>query len=199
MSVSEKKNLLIRVTVAVVGIPLLLSLSIIGRIPFLILVAAASFLGMLEFSKIARGNQVQIPSLLLGLMTIAALSLLYFEQTRLLPLLYIIVFFMLTVWSLKLPADQSAKFLGFSFLGLIYVSLFFFWILIRQLPLTSGLDYTLGGQWMVSLFLTVWSCDTTAYFGGKGLGRHKLAPTISPLLVRSRGSNSRARRSNSSD
>ncbi|MEY4724335.1 MAG: hypothetical protein RL043_484 [Pseudomonadota bacterium] len=33
---------------------------------------------------------------------------------------------------------------------------------------------------MVSLFALVWIADTAAYFGGRALGRHKLAPRISP-------------------
>ena len=30
------------------------------------------------------------------------------------------------------------------------------------------------------LLLIIWASDTAAYFSGKGLGRHKLAPIISP-------------------
>lgn len=38
-----------------------------------------------------------------------------------------------------------------------------------------------NGTWtLMYLLILIWVGDTAAYFGGKALGRHKLAPTISP-------------------
>lgn len=39
---------------------------------------------------------------------------------------------------------------------------------------------TFGALYLLSVFLVVWGADVFAYFGGKALGRHKLAPSISP-------------------
>lgn len=162
------------------GIPLLLVLSVIGHIPFLILVLLAAFLGMMEFGKIASGNQVKIPTIFLGSAILAAMLLTYYTRWEILLGLFLFVLLVLVVLALKQPLDQAAKSIAFSILGMVYLYLFAFWILIRQLPLVTGYDYASGGYWMVSLFLIVWSCDTAAYFGGKGLGMHKLAPVISP-------------------
>lgn len=180
MASPEQKNLLIRVAVAAVGIPLLLFLSILGRIPFLILVLVAACLGMLEFSRIGLGNQIPIPKYILAILLITAIILTYLGQTDLLTILFLATFLVLALFSLGLPVENASKFMAWASFGFIYLYLFSFWILIRQLPNNKGVDYALGGYWMVSLFLTVWSCDTAAYFGGKGLGRHKLAPAISP-------------------
>jgi phosphatidate cytidylyltransferase len=38
----------------------------------------------------------------------------------------------------------------------------------------------LGINFILSVFCLVWVADIAAYFGGRALGRHKLAPTISP-------------------
>ena len=39
---------------------------------------------------------------------------------------------------------------------------------------------TIGINFVMSLFCLVWAADIAAYFGGKALGKHKLAPAISP-------------------
>lgn len=38
----------------------------------------------------------------------------------------------------------------------------------------------LNPKWLLMLLIIVWVADTSAYFGGRWLGHHKLAPTISP-------------------
>lgn len=139
---------------------------------------------MMEFGKIASGNQVQIPAIFLGLAILAVIVLTYYSRWEILIGLSLCLLLSLTALSLSLPLDQAAKSLAFSILGVVYLYLFTFWVLIRQLPEVTGYDYASGGHWMVSLFLIVWSCDTAAYFGGKGLGKHKLAPVISPHKTR---------------
>lgn len=37
-----------------------------------------------------------------------------------------------------------------------------------------------GGYTVISLFATIWMCDTAAYFGGVAFGRHKLFERVSP-------------------
>jgi phosphatidate cytidylyltransferase len=40
--------------------------------------------------------------------------------------------------------------------------------------------WTIGVNFLLSVLCIVWAADIAAYFGGRALGRHKLAPTISP-------------------
>jgi phosphatidate cytidylyltransferase len=60
---------------------------------------------------------------------------------------------------------------------------------IAYIPATLGLLVVIrsevelgnqGGNWILFLLLVVWFGDTGAYYAGRGFGRHKLAPLISP-------------------
>lgn len=41
-------------------------------------------------------------------------------------------------------------------------------------------DGSNGHRWLLTALATVWAADTGAYFSGRHLGRHKLAPRVSP-------------------
>lgn len=57
--------------------------------------------------------------------------------------------------------------------GIIYVSfLLSHMLLLRNRPM--------GTQWVFFLLITVWAGDTSAYFTGTLIGKHKLYPKISP-------------------
>ncbi|MEW5974898.1 MAG: phosphatidate cytidylyltransferase [Acidobacteriota bacterium] len=62
-------------------------------------------------------------------------------------------------------------------LGLVYVpGLLSFLIIVRSLPLPD----LSGSRWIFIFLLMVWLGDTAAYYTGSWLGRHRLAPLISP-------------------
>jgi phosphatidate cytidylyltransferase len=68
---------------------------------------------------------------------------------------------------LSIPRWQCAVF------GLVSISLA--WFAVAALLGLPG-----GPQWVLFAFLIVWLADTGAYFVGRTLGRHKLAPSVSP-------------------
>lgn len=68
---------------------------------------------------------------------------------------------------------------GFSYIsntifGVLYVSL-----LMSYMILIRGAEGQ-GRELVFFILMTTWMGDTSAYYGGKGFGRHKLAPSISP-------------------
>ena len=183
----ELKNLVIRITVAIIGIPLLLLIALQGKLSFLGFVILLIILGLSEFSKLARAQNLSLPTLLLMLCGILIGLGVYFKGELALILLLLSSFLILAYWEIKrenlaqenLPA--ALKSLSFSFLGLFYIAgLFSFLILIRELPQLANFDYRMGGKWMVFLYFSIWTCDTFAYFVGRAMGKHKLAPVISP-------------------
>ncbi|MCX8011479.1 MAG: phosphatidate cytidylyltransferase, partial [Ignavibacteria bacterium] len=44
----------------------------------------------------------------------------------------------------------------------------------------SNEDYYKGGYIIITIFSTIWICDSAAYFGGISLGKHRLLERISP-------------------
>lgn len=183
----ELKNLLIRITVAIIGIPLLILIALKGELLFLGFVILLIILGLLEFSKLARAQNLFLPTLLLILCGILIGLGVFFKGELAFILLLFGSFLILSYWEIKrenlLPENLAwaLKNLSFSLWGLFYVAgLFSFLILIRELPNSANFDYRMGGKWLVFLYISIWTCDTFAYFVGRSLGRHKLAAAISP-------------------
>ena len=50
------------------------------------------------------------------------------------------------------------------------------WVALMRLRV----DWAQGAEWTLFLLFLVWSADTGAFIAGKALGRHKLAPRVSP-------------------
>jgi phosphatidate cytidylyltransferase len=67
-----------------------------------------------------------------------------------------------------------------SIVGFFYIALFSFFIPIRELPARTGWPYGAGGWILLMTILTIWVCDTAAYFVGSSFGRHKLFTRVSP-------------------
>ena len=183
----DTKNLLIRVLVAAIGIPALVLIALKGKFLFLGLILLLVFIGLLEFSKIAKAQQVYLPTFLLILWGILLPLGAYYKGEFSLLLFFLSGFLVLSFWQIKREnlslenMSSLVKSLSFSFLALFYVAGFFsFLILIRELPKFAGFDYRMGGKWIVFLYVSIWTCDTLAYFVGHFWGQRKLSPVISP-------------------
>lgn len=58
-------------------------------------------------------------------------------------------------------------------LGFLYIGVFFSYIIF-----TYKTEYGRHLVWII--FISSWMCDTTAYYAGRFLGKHKLCPRVSP-------------------
>ena len=101
---------------------------------------------------------------------ICAFVFMFYESSFL-----IVLFLCLTVHmiaSFYSIEDKSFLKLQYYFLGIFYVLLYVFAIFLMKLE---------NGRFLLlTLFVSIWSGDTFAYFCGKGFGKIKLAPIISP-------------------
>jgi phosphatidate cytidylyltransferase len=71
--------------------------------------------------------------------------------------------------------------IGTTLLGIFYIGLFAAALLgLREFYPHIGNLYIRGGYIIISVFASIWICDSAAYYGGTALGRHKLFPRVSP-------------------
>jgi phosphatidate cytidylyltransferase len=185
-----KSNLLTRVLVAFVFAPVVIYITLLGRLPFLILIEVLIILGLLEFLRLSKAKNseiVKIPLIILGVF-LALSAYLWGERVFLFSILGILYLSAL-ILVIKGKTEGATSNLALSLLGFFYVAgLFSYLILLREMPSRIILDrfaslttsYKMGGVWIVYLLLCIWSCDTFAYFIGAPLGKHPLSPRVSP-------------------
>lgn len=173
-----------RVLTALWAIPLLVVTVWFGEPWFTALVAICGVLAVFEFYRLV-GNTRVLPLTCFGLAgtllfilsrNSGILSTLepYIGANQLMPLLLSSTILLSLVWLLK-RARQEGAFLGWAWTmaGILYVG----WLLGYLVALrdTDG-----GRNWVFLALFTVIASDTAAFFIGRALGRHHLAPNISP-------------------
>lgn len=145
------------------------------RVGLLLLVLTATALGLREFYRLTlrdSGSGEQTVGIALGLcFPIVA----HFSRGGELVALLVVVLFVLFLLFLARPKGLTTVTSNMPTLlfGILYVPfLLSHAILLRKEPL--------GIQWVFFLLMTVWAGDTSAYFVGTVIGKHKLYPVISP-------------------
>ncbi|MDP1678008.1 MAG: phosphatidate cytidylyltransferase [Bacteroidota bacterium] len=113
--------------------------------------------------------------------------------------------FLTLVMLVELFRNKGSIFLnaGFTIFGVMYVGIFLasltgirelfgtefpYHLAIQFFPDSSALSdatlhtttYTWGGLTIIAILVSIWVCDTMAYFGGLSMGKHKLFPRVSP-------------------
>jgi len=165
-----------RVITGLWGIPLLILAVWFARpLPwFTILVAIWGLLAVYEFYKIVAGAKVP-PLIYFGLIwTLLFIISPHCPYAPTLPLLLTSAVVLSLIWLLLRPRKEGA-FLGWAWTmaGMVYIG----WLLSHLVAL-RGLDD--GRNWVFLALLATFGSDTAAYFTGRALGKHKLAPSISP-------------------
>ena len=164
-----------RVITAAVGVPLVI-LAIWFGDPgpwFSLLIAGAALAGTYEFYHMANFDRRE-PLLYLGVLYSLALVLSpHYRNPDALPILITTTMLVSLIYLLYRPAREKAfhKW-AWAIAGALYVG----WMLSYWLSLRGLGD---GRSWVYLAILTTFANDTGAFFIGRAIGKHKLAPTIS--------------------
>ena len=98
----------------------------------------------------------------------------YFNPNLVMPLLLTTAVVPPLIWLLSRRRKEEAFAIWvWTIAGIFYIG----WLLSHTVALMSLED---GRNWVFFVLFVTWLSDTTAFFAGRRLGRHKLAPSISP-------------------
>lgn len=179
------KDLMKRISVALWGIPLLVYICYLGGYFFLAFVVIVNVLALWEFYKIFEEKNVyayRLPGVIAGSLLLILTFL--FPQYWQMMVLLSTVFFL--IWHLRPPKEMASANTVYTISGFFYIPVLLSALLLLRMnfeswqPAASGGDAHAGGWFIVVMFAAIWVCDTAAYFGGRLMGKHKLAPNVSP-------------------
>ncbi|GAB5047115.1 phosphatidate cytidylyltransferase [Thermodesulfovibrio sp. TK110] len=160
-----------RILVALIALPLLVLL--IVKLPayfFLALLTVVCAVGMWEFLKMYKTHYFWIG---FGVLSSVILFLLNCFYPQLALHYYATAFVVITTTRLitKKNPQHALSEISSIMIGLLYIPalLAFQWFLRNH-----------GWQWIIYLYAVVWSADSFAYYIGKGFGKKKLYPEVSP-------------------
>jgi phosphatidate cytidylyltransferase len=139
----------------------------------LLVTALVAGLAAWEYMAIADAHGAHIPRLLVLAGIAATFAAAFYQPAWLMGVVGLASMALLVTCSFRSPLDRVLPDTAFSVVGLLYCGLTLVTVpLIRAQP-----D---GPSLLVFLLCTVWMGDIVALYVGRNLGRHKLAPQLSP-------------------
>lgn len=170
-----------RLWVAVIAGPLVIAAAWLGGNVFFVLATLITLVSAYEFGAMLEKKN-SFPPIFLTLPAIFALCLIvYLQRIELFVPLTTSLLIAALVVEIVRPANNALLNVSGTLITYLYIGgLMAYMIALRELPVQLGLDYQIGGQWIVLLFLAIWICDSAAYFVGSRFGKRKLAPMTSP-------------------
>ena len=176
-------ELTIRVLVALVGIPLLLFVILQGEIYFFSIIVIIAIISQWEMYKILQSKKIHVsivPGYTLGML------LLYFTAYGFDKNLILVSFLaLLFLFAFEMFRNKESALLNVAgtILGIVYPVAFLAALLFLRFNIDEILPktgYNPAGMFIITMFASIWLCDTFAYFFGKAFGKHRLFERVSP-------------------
>lgn len=171
-----------RLLAAAVFLPCFFIIAHRGGIYYLILIDLIIILGLFEFYRMMEAKGLR-PYTWIGVLSGGALPwYLFFRQGIYANVLLTLTFIAVMIAELvRKDKGHAVYHISVTIFGVLYVS----WLgshlmLLRELPVIAGLDYSVGFTFVIIVFTLTWCYDTGAYTFGKLFGRRRLFPSISP-------------------
>lgn len=177
---SENKTA-VRVIVSLIAIPLIVAVCYFGQLLFLLFGLAIGLTAFYEFSAMLKNKSVYVNNTA-GYLASAALILnSYFEYF---PFEYLLmgIAVIILLGGLRWKDGTSPVFdIGGTLTGVFYIGLFISALIgIREFYNYSPEMYVNGGYLIIAVMVSIWVCDSAAFFLGIAFGKHKLYPKVSP-------------------
>ena len=170
----------VRVVSAVILVLIIVILLWWGEIPFMVGISLIALGGLWEFYSTFSRHGYK-PAMLLSMAAGSALPVIAFflrDSQDLAPLALALALYLpvLFAWCIfRRGSESPTTDISVSLLGVVMVG-----FCLSHFVLMLGLDA--GIPWTVpfTIIVMVWVCDAVAYLAGSAIGRHKMAPRISP-------------------
>jgi len=166
------REIRIRVLAGLVGGPIILIMTYLGLPTFVLIMSIIIGFSVWEFYTITEKQGCE-PLKITGTLStlIFSWSLAIFHGRYALPALAAVILIVLLEALFRRDPSNIVN-VSITLSGFLYVSLFNAFIFLRAMP---------NGGWIViCVFVSIWICDTSAYFFGSRFGKHLLFKRISP-------------------
>ena len=163
--------MLTRVVPAVLGIPFAIVVLLLGGISLNITMLTLSVIGLYElYSVIGKKHK---PIVLFGYITLGLYYIfLGVVKEYLIVFLSVIIISLLTCMVIKYPKYNVVD-ITLTFFPIVYIGVLFSLVILTR-------ESSQGLFWVWLIPISAWGSDTFAYFTGLTMGKHKLAPELSP-------------------
>ena len=173
-------NTSLRVIVSIITIPVIIAACYLGKLFFLLFILGIGIIGFLEFSNMVKQKN-SFANVSTGIVAVTALIInSYYNFIEFNVLVFIIVLLVL-FFELFRNKKSAVSNLGTTLIGVFYIGLFSSsLVLIREYFNYSEMLYLQGGYLIISIMVSIWVCDSAAFFLGTAFGKHKIFPRVSP-------------------